>query len=265
MIYLRSLLFTVILGTLLASGLRSQGDTLRQVKQDAFRPGEKLEYKIHYGMITAGRAEIRVDGPTRLDGRPVYHAVGSGRSVGMAEWFFRTRDHYESYIDTSALVPWKFIRDVDEGGYTINRRLLFDQYRQQVHNPLDPGKGTFELPAYTQDLFSAFYYARSLRTDTLQPGDVIRFPVFLDYEIFPFNLKLVARKPLKTDWGRISCMVFQPAVQEGRVFEDDESVEVWISDDGNKIPLLIKSELVVGNLKVSLTGFEGLSHPLGQH
>jgi murein L,D-transpeptidase YafK len=49
-------------------------------------------------------------------------------------------------------------------------------------------------------------------------------------------------------------------VQAGRVFKEKESLTVWVSDDANKIPLLVKADLAVGSLKATLSEFRGLQH-----
>ncbi len=54
-------------------------------------------------------------------------------------------------------------------------------------------------------------------------------------------------------------------MQSGRVFKEKESLTVWVSDDDNKIPLLIKADLAVGSLKASLTEYKGLNHSFKIH
>ena len=49
-------------------------------------------------------------------------------------------------------------------------------------------------------------------------------------------------------------------MQAGRVFKEKESLTVWVTDDGNKMPVLIKADLAVGSLKASLVQFKGLRH-----
>jgi hypothetical protein len=51
-------------------------------------------------------------------------------------------------------------------------------------------------------------------------------------------------------------------VQAGRVFKEDESLTVWISDDENKIPIRLKASLAVGSLKADIESFKGLKTPL---
>lgn len=239
-------------------------EDLRNLQQGSFAVGEKLHFSIRYGLIRAGVATVGVESITERAGRPVYKVVGTGRSVGMAEWFFKTRDRYESYIDTEALVPWEFIRDVNEGGYEIQRHLIFDQYAQTVKDLEAPQKGTMTYAPYAQDMISSFYYARAFDTDQLKPGMDIDFTMFLDHEQFPFKLRLLRREKLKTDFGELDCLVFRPALQKGRVFKDEESMTIWVTDDANKIPVLIKSDLLIGSIKVELVDHEGLKHPIGR-
>lgn len=237
-------------------------EQMRNLNQKAFKPGEKLEYRVRYGLIEAGKAELKVTEIVNKSGRPSYHVVGTGRSVGMTEWFFKTRDRYESFIDTEALVPWEFIRDVNEGGHKINRHLIFNQYRQTVRDLKAPKKGTFSYEAYAQDMISAFYYARSWDARKLRKGDEISFTMFLDHEQFPFKLVILGRKEIETEWGKIRCIALRPKLQQGRVFDEEEGMTIYVSDDGNKVPVLIESSLFIGSVKVELTGFEGLRYKL---
>ncbi len=237
-------------------------ETLRSLNQKAFKPGEKLEYKIRYGLIEAGKATLEVKKVVKRSGRPSYHVVGTGRSVGMTEWFFKTRDRYESFIDTEALVPWEFIRDVNEGGYEIQRHLIFNQYKQTVKDLKAPHKGTFRYESYAQDMISAFYFARSWDATKLKKGDEITFTMFLDHEQFPFKLVVLGREMVDTDFGEIRCLALRPKLQEGRVFREEEGMTIYVSDDANKIPILIESSLFIGSIKVELTDYKGLRHKL---
>ncbi|WP_035640084.1 DUF3108 domain-containing protein, partial [Flavobacterium gilvum] len=84
---------------------------------------------------------------------------------------------------------------------------------------------------------------------------------FFDNETTKFKLKLVGREDIKTKFGIVSSMVFRPLVQSGRIFKEEESLTIWISDDYNKIPLRIKATLLVGSLKADLEEYKGLNNP----
>ncbi len=237
-------------------------DPIRVISNNAFKSGEYLKYRIHYGIINAGIAELRVNESVSRNGQPVFHMVGTGRSTGMAEWFFRTRDTYQTYMDKDAMVPVEFIRDVDEGGYKINRHLLFDHTSQKA---VDIKKSTTEsylFPKYSQDLLSTLYYARCYPVTDLKPGQTIPISMFLDYETYNFELKYLGIENIKSKFGTIRCKKLIPVVQSGRVFEDDESIMLWVSDDENKIPVRLEAQILVGSVKMDLDAYENTKHPL---
>ena len=236
--------------------------SLRQLGNSAFKEGEYLKYRIHYGIINAGIAELMVKGLTNRQGREVYHMVGKGRSVGMAEWFFKTRDTYESYIDTESILPWEFVRDVNEGGYEINRHIIFDHYNNTAKDLDQKKTRTYNVPDNVQDLLSSFYYARCVDTRNIAKGDVIPIDMFLDHEHYSFQLKYLGKEDMKSEWGKIRCKKFIPLVQEGRVFAEEEGLTLWVTDDANKIPIRLEAELAVGSIKMDLIEFRNNRHAL---
>lgn len=229
-----------------------------------FKKGEKLSYNIKYGLVKAGEAVLRVNTLTTRNNRPVFHMIGTGKTTGMTDWFFPTNDRYETFLDTSSLHPVEFIRDVNEGGYTIKRHIIFDQ---EAHTARDLMKTdtVFQLEKSMQDIFSAFYYARSMDVTGIRPGDEIAMDVFLDHEAFPFKLKYLGTDNIELDDYTIRCLKFNPIVQEGRVFKAEESMTIWVSNDKNKIPVMLESELAVGSIKVKLSGYQNLAHPLNRY
>jgi hypothetical protein len=68
------------------------------------------------------------------------------------------------------------------------------------------------------------------------------------------------RETIRTKFGKVQTLVFRPYVASGRVFKEQESMTVWVSDDDNKIPLRIKADLAVGSIKADLDAFKGLKH-----
>jgi hypothetical protein len=85
--------------------------------------------------------------------------------------------------------------------------------------------------------------------------------MFFDEETFPFRLKFLGKQSLRTHLGKIESLVFRPYVLSGRVFKEQESVTIWISNDANKIPLKLKADLRVGSLTAELEEYRGLANP----
>ena len=93
----------------------------------AFKSGEWLNYKISYsGWFKAGEAIVNLT----QNNKDQFHAKMIGQSTGPINLFFKVYDRYESYFDKKKIIPIKFIRNINEGGYTKNLEILFDQKTQ---------------------------------------------------------------------------------------------------------------------------------------
>lgn len=225
----------------------------------AFKEGEILTYRMHYGFINAGVATLEVKPEIlNINGRKVYHIVGTGYTTGTTDWFFKVRDRYETYMDKDALLPWLFIRRVDEGGFKFSQDYSFNHYTKKV----DIGNNEkYDVPSGVQDMVSAFYTARNLDLSHAKEGDIFSLPCFVDKELWPLQIRYVGKEVIETDLGKYRCLKFRPIVQKGRVFKKEEDLNVWITDDKNHIPMRVKAEILVGSIKMDITGTKNLLNP----
>ena len=232
-------------------------------KEDAFGTGEYFKFRIHYGIVNAGYATLEIKDAT-INNKKVHHAVGKGYTTGMSKFFFKVEDLYESYFDKETGSPYRYVRKIDEGGYTKNQEGFFNhaENRVLVKDHKRKSEKTIVINDNVQDIISSFYYLRNHPTiDKLKSGDAITIDMFFDEEITKFKLKYIGRQDITTKFGTVSTMVFKPLVQTGRVFKEKESVTLWITDDNNKVPVRIKADLAVGSLKADLDEYKGLKYP----
>lgn len=226
----------------------------------AFRRGEMLKYRLHYGLLQAGEAVLEVQPKvTELGGRKVFHIVAKGYTTGTTDWFYKVRDRYETYMDEEALVPWYFVRRVDEGGFRFSQDYVFDHYSQKVNVGQNQ---IYKVPDGIQDMVSAFYSARVLDLSNAREGDRFTLTCFMDKEVWPMQIRFIRREVIETDLGKLKALLFRPMVQKGRVFKQDEDLSVWISDDDNHIPLRAEAKILVGSVKMDLTEYRNLANPL---
>jgi hypothetical protein len=231
-------------------------------QERAYGNGEFFKFRVHYGFVTAGYATLNVKNSS-INGKDVYHVRGFGETVGVSKWFFKVEDDYQSYIDKEKDIPYRFIRKIDEGGYTKDVQIDFNHSTNKatVNDKKGNETNVFSFPKETQDMISAFYFLRNkIDADSIKEGDVLEMNMFFKKENYKFRLKFLGKEILDTNFGRVRTLIFRPYVQSGRVFKEKESLTVWISDDKNKIPLLIQADLAVGSLKATLTEFKGLQH-----
>lgn len=233
------------------------------VSQNAFKAGEWFEFRIHYGVFNASRVTLELKADT-LDQTPVFHAKGYGRTTGLARLFFKVEDHYESYFGQKDGLPRWFIRDINEGGYTKDLEIRFDHEKKTAHvnDKKKKKKASFAINENVQDLISAFYYLRNFYdTSSLKEGEDLKLNMFFDQENYLFKLRLIGRETIETAFGKVRCIKLRPFVQSGRVFREQESVTLWVSDDQNKIPVKMRANLRVGSIDCDLDRFKNLQHP----
>lgn len=237
----------------------SSSVTYPSVTNSAFKQGEKLRYRVTYGFMDAGEAVLEVKATSKKGaGRSLHHVVGTGKTLGGFNSFYKVHDVYESYIDQKSIMPWFFDRDVNEGGYEIKQNYSFKQDLKKVND----GKKDFDIKLGTQDMISSFYRARTLNFNNLTKGKTFAFKCFMDGENYTLKIKYVGDEIIKIRKGKFKCHKFVPVVQTGRYFKSEEDVEFWVTADNNKIPVLVKAKIPVGTVKLHLVEWSGLKNTL---
>jgi len=229
----------------------------------AFKKGEWLKFRISYSnFLNAGYATMAVF-ETKNKDLEAFHVKGFGETKGFISWFFKVEDDYQTYFYKESLRPYRFIRKINEGGYSKNKEIFFnhESNKATVKDFKKDTEKTYPISSNVQDMLSALYYLRNQDLGDLSAGDEIKLELFFDQETYAFKLLYVGTEILKTKFGDVKSLVFKPLVQAGRVFKEQESVTIWVSADENKIPLRIKASLAVGSLRADLDEFKGLANP----
>ena len=232
-------------------------------KLQNIQSGESLRYRIHYGILNAGTATL-TSLKTTYKGQPHFYVKGYGRTTGAVRAFFKVEDNYESFINYNTGLPSYYVRNVKEGTYTQHFQTVFNHSNQTLYLT-DKEKNTttsVKTVAGIQDMLSAFYYLRSLDNSELKVGSVRKLNVWIDDEMFPFQVKVVGTENIRTRFGYINTLKIVPQVMSGRVFKDKEGVTLWVSNDKNHVPISIKAELAVGSLKADLDSYSNVKFPL---
>lgn len=214
-------------------------------------------YSVAGFYVNAGTATFETNLET-LNNKPVYHVVGTGRTNSKYDWIFKVRDRYESYFDTATLQPYKFIRNIQEGGYDKYENVTFNQQS----NAAITTDGVFKVPNCVQDVVSSMYYARNINFDNYKEGDKILFDLFMDNEVYHMYIRYMGKEVIKTRYGKFKAIKFKPLLVKGTLFTGGEKMTVWISDDANKVPLRLESGIVVGSVKVDMMSYKNLRYPL---
>jgi len=236
----------------------------RTVENNTFEVGEKLKFKVYYdsfitGKVNAGTATLEVKKTNRrFNKREAYHIVGIGKSNPAFDMFFKVRDRFETYMDKEALIPHLFIRRTKEGGYVMEDDVYFDHQQGLAKS----SKTTKEIEPNIQDIISAAFYLRTFDFNDAIVGQKYSVDFYLDDSAYVSVIQFEGREVVETQLGVFNCLAFKPMVATGEVFSNPYPMKLWVTDDANKLPILAKSEVVVGSVKMELIKYSGLKHPM---
>jgi len=252
----------VILACMLLWALTNQA----QVRvNNAFDTGEELIYRVYYSSAiidaTAGEAILKVTdwtGNKTPEKDTAYHIIATGNSKGVFNFFYKVRDQYESFIDKHTLLPYVFVRNTSEGDYKQFDRVTFDQNKQVAYT----SKKNMPIPKNTHDLISAVYYMRTLNISDFGSDSLFLINFYLDDSVYHSAVKYLGRDTLKVSGGRLPVIKIAPMMATGEVFADKYPMFVWVTDDKNHIPVLASSKVIVGSIKMELSGYKNLKNPM---
>jgi hypothetical protein len=227
-------------------------------KEPVFLDGEILTYRIHYGFITGGEVKISAR-QTNLNNKAVFHAVLSGKTTGLIDRIYRVHDIYESYFDPETNLPDKAIRNIREGSYTYYDEVMYNQAEMYIESQRN---GHVSVPRNTLDMASVMYYVRRLNLQSLKENDIISLDTYFGDELFPFYIVYKGKETISIGSGKYRCFKFVPIVEPGRVFENNDDMTIWFTDDDNKLPVSIKFDIWVGSFRCDLLKYENIKYPL---
>lgn len=238
--------------------------TLKPVINNAFKRGEKVTFRVHYGWLTAGVATMSVAPDIyKVNDRNCYRLEVTGTSSGLIKQITEIRDVWGAFADTAAIMPHKYYRSIKENSFIKTEEIMFDYPDGLAHvSSSRPPVGEVVLKDNTLDMITGYYYLRLLDYDSMQPETLISLTGIFETQLYSIKIRYKGKERIKTPLGYINTIRLQPIMPENGVFAGENSVKFYISDDANRIPIKIRAELFVGGVELDIEKFEGLRHPI---
>jgi hypothetical protein len=225
-----------------------------------FKSGETLVYEIyyHWGLIwaNAGMAKFSVQ-PDQYRNKKVFRFVGEGTTYSSYDWVFKVRDKFESWVDTASLKPHRYVRNTSEGNTKTYNDSYFNFNRKEAVcykvEKERTQKDTIKIGACTFDVLTMIYYARCIDYNNYAPDTKIPISLYLDGEVYDnLYIRYMGKEKITTDLGEMNCIKFKPLLIAGTIFSGGEEMTVWVTDDEKKIPVYIKTPIVVGEIQAKI-------------
>lgn len=256
-IYMNFMIVSMLL-FILPGSIYSQKSEFRKIENKAFKLGEKLTFEVNYGFITAGYAEYSIPKIVKIAGRDAYNVKFNVSSVSTFDSFYKVRDRYETFIDVEGIFPWRFEQHIREGGYSRDFSAFFDQRKSKAKT----SEGSYEIPKYVHDIVSALYLARTFDYSKMKAGDKVYLENFYKDKTYPLAILYKGKETVSVSAGKFDCIILEPLVQEGGLFKSEGTIVVWLTDDALKIPVKVKTKVLVGSIDAELSGYSGLAGEL---
>lgn len=231
-----------------------------------YADGEVLTYIVYYnwGLLWVPAGEVQF---TITEKASHVELDVIGRSFSSYDSMFKVRDFYNSKVNKETMLPEDFKRDILEGNYVRFDSIAFDQENQKLveyfgRTREGAKRYDFAVQEKVHDMVSVIYDLRTHDVKAMKDGDKIPVNIFFDKTPFDLDVmyKGLSSKKIK-HIGKVDVHHLQPQLIDGYVFSDGDVMDIWVSDDGNNIPLMIESPITIGSVKAILSGVSGLQHP----
>ena len=237
-----------------------------------YQAGEKMTFTMHYewGTIDSdiGTATVELD-TLRFNGYKAFHCSVYGKTTRLFDLIFKVREDFDSWFTCDGLRPLKFTRDTHEGRYVARNTYIYNWESSEPHIVADVysssrGQRNLELPLTpcTYDLPSLFFLARNMDIDNIVPEKKYPMTFAIDDDVYHVYFILYGRETVKVKGlGTVRTIKFAARLIAGEVFNGDEDMMIWVSDDENRIPVKFEAPILVGTASGRLKSYEGLKYP----
>ncbi len=255
MLRLKSIIIFCIFCSFTVSG------DFRNIPNDSFKAGESYDYKVKYGFLTIGEAEVDVDPKIYLvNNRPCFKVNVLGKTAGLTD-MFKVRNTYRSYVDTLAFIPHKFIYSARENSYKRDQVMSFDHLKHEVVKVEKEQTKTFEVPNNIQDVISGYYFLRTIDFSKYPIGHTVSSPLFFDEDLYQMKIKFAGRGIVNTKFGKMRVLKLNPILPKNDLFKGENAIRIWISDDKNRVPLKIEVDFSFGTINMEIKNYKGVKYP----
>ncbi|MDR2581172.1 MAG: DUF3108 domain-containing protein [Fibromonadaceae bacterium] len=220
-----------------------------------FFVGETLDYKVSYGFVTAGNARMLVKKTKNANELEII-----SRAWSEVLFFFHVDDTVRSTVTADSLLPKVFNQKISEGSYKRNLLTIYDFKTKRAiikdtafsSSKLKHGIDTvITLDGGERCILSAFYLARTL---DLKPGDTAYFNAISGVKKYKLKVICHRREVINTALGKRNCLVIEPVIQGDGLFKAKGRLTIWLTDDEERLPVLMTSRVAIGSIKASLIG-----------
>ncbi len=205
-----------------------------------FARGEKVNFVVKWGIIVAGRASMSIE-PQVWNGKNVYRITSEATSTGLVGALYPVKDRSESIVSQEDFYSLSFYKEVNEGKYHQQEQMIFDQENGKVIYP----DAAYDITKGTVDVLASLYL---VRLKSLEPGKEFTVKVCNNKKNYELVVRVIAREKVSVPAGEFNTIVVEPLLKQEGIFMHKGRLFVYLTDDQERIPVLLRSKIAVGSI-----------------
>ncbi|MBM3330001.1 MAG: DUF3108 domain-containing protein [Calditrichaeota bacterium] len=216
--------------------------------------GERLDFKIYFEFILGGEANMSIKSIEEVEGKTCFQLVSEARSTPTVDLMYKVRDRIEAWCDTSGGQSRRYVKRLREGRWKDDKVVTYQPadslallQRKASHPP-----ETLSVKPGVVDILTAFY---EVRRRELIPGQSVLIAVHDIDKTYDLEVRVLGRERIDAPAGTFDCLVVEPLLQSSGIFRREGSLQVWLTDDEYRMPVLMKSRLYFGSVWARLVGY----------
>ncbi len=224
-----------------------------------FYPGETLVFDFYWSVIPTGRGRLQVLPLETLDGVRAYHFRMTTRTNAFADLFYKVRDRFDTWTDVPVSRTLHYRKKQREGPTRRDIEVFFDWRRMQTfYFKSDRPRRRAVLRPGTLDPVAAFFWVRQY---SLEAGRTVTRPITDGKKVFIGRVRVVRREKIRVSGKIYDTFLLVPELTHaGGVFEKSPGarVRIWVTADHRRLPVMIKSKVIVGSFRAELVESESV-------
>ena len=217
-----------------------------------FSPGEKLTFQVRWSFIPAGETVLQVLPIETIGGVSALHFVMTARTYPLIDLFYKVRDRIDSYTDTQMTHTLLYTKQ-NRGKTTRDVVVTFNWKKQEAQYSNNGERAApISLVPGSFDPLSIFY---AFRLHHLTENLVIQAPVADGKKCVMGRAMVIKRETITVVSGTYDTFLLEPDLKHiGGVFQKSPhaKLKIWVTADSKRIPVKIKSKVVVGSFVAEL-------------
>lgn len=217
--------------------------------------GELLEYDIYWGLVYVGSSYLKIERTVLVSSRPAWHIVSEAKSGSFINNFYKVADRNDAWMDPQTLESYGYYKKIHEGGHFFNEWMVYDApakrfYGRKMNKKRAEADFEGVLEGPVNDVLSALYRVRTMK---IGPKQSVEFDVNTKR-----NWRIAVRseksEKVSVPFGKRRCMLFEPMAGEEGIFvaKAGKRMLVWISEDEERLPMMLKAEIFIGSVTAKL-------------